>query len=107
MLRIGLLGASRIAPTAVLAPVAKSNAFTVTAVAARDPARARAYAETHGIPGVAEDYAALVRREDVDVVYNGLPPAGHPEWTIAALEAGRAVLCEKPFARDAGEAAQM
>lgn len=107
MLRIGLLGASRIAPTAVLAPVAKSSAFTVSAVAARDPARAKAYAETHGIAAVADDYAALVRREDVDVVYNGLPPAGHLEWSIAALEAGKAVLCEKPFARDAGEAAQM
>ena len=107
MLRIGLLGASKIAPTAVLAPVAKSNDFVVTAVAARDPARARAYAETHGIAGVADDYAALVRRDDVDVVYNGLPPKGHPEWTIAALEAGKAVLCEKPFARNAGEAASM
>jgi predicted dehydrogenase len=107
MLRIGLLGASRIAPTAVIAPVAKSDAFTVTSVAARDPARARAYAESHGIPSVADDYAALVRRDDVDIVYNGLPPAGHPEWTIAALEAGKAVLCEKPFARNAHEAAQM
>ena len=107
MIRIGLLGASRIAPTAVIAPVAKSDAFTVTAVAARDPARARAYAETHGVPGVADDYASLVRRDDVDVVYNGLPPAGHLEWTIAALEAGKAVLCEKPFARDGEEAAAM
>jgi predicted dehydrogenase len=107
MLRIGLLGASKIAPTAVLGPVSKSKAFTVTAVAARDVGRARAYGETHGIAGVADDYAALVRREDVDVVYNGLPPAGHAEWTIAALEAGKAVLCEKPFARNAAEAAAM
>ena len=107
MLRIGLLGASKIAPTAVLAPVAKSDAFVVSAVAARDPARARAYAETHAIAGVADDYAALVRRDDVDIVYNGLPPGGHLEWTVAALEAGKAVLCEKPFARNAAEAAKM
>jgi predicted dehydrogenase len=107
MLRIGLLGASKIAPVAVLGPVAKSDAFVVSAVAARDAGRARAYAETHGIAAVADDYAALVRREDVDIVYNGLPPAGHLEWSIAALEAGKAVLCEKPFARNAGEAAQM
>jgi predicted dehydrogenase len=107
MLRIGLLGASKIAPIAVLGPVSKSRAFTVTAVAARDAGRARAYAETHAIAGVAEDYAALVRREDVDVVYNGLPPGDHAEWTIAALEAGKAVLCEKPFARNAREAAAM
>ena len=107
MIRIGLLGASRIAEAAVIAPSAKSDAFVVTAVAARDPSRARAYAEKHGIPGVADDYAALMRREDVDVVYNGLPPSGHAKWSIAALEAGKAVLCEKPFALNAGEAAQM
>ena len=107
MLRIGLLGASKIAPTAVIGPVGKSDAFTITAVAARDPARAAAYAQTHGIAGVAEDYAALVRRDDVDIVYNGLPPAGHAQWTIAALEAGKTVLCEKPFARNAAEAAEM
>lgn len=107
MLRIGLLGASKIAPTAVLAPVGKSDAFVVTVVAARDAGRAKAYAQTHGIAKVADDYAALVGREDVDIVYNGLPPAGHMEWTIAALEAGKAVLCEKPFARNAGEAARM
>lgn len=98
MLRIGLLGASKIAPTAILGPVSTSDAFVVSAVAARDPARAKAYAEQYGISGVAADYAALVRRDDVDVVYNGLPPAGHAEWTIAALEAGKPVLCEKPFA---------
>jgi predicted dehydrogenase len=107
VIRIGLLGASRIAPTAVLAPVAKNAAFTVTAVAARDPARARAFAQTHAIPEVADTYADLVRRADVDVVYNGLPPAGHAQWSIAALDAGKAVLCEKPFARDTAEARTM
>jgi len=91
----------------MIAPVAKSDVFVITAVAARDPSRARAYAEKHGVADVADDYAALMRREDVDVVYNALPPSGHAEWTIAALEAGKAVLCEKPFALNAGEAAQM
>jgi predicted dehydrogenase len=105
--RIGLLGASRIAPTAVIAPARDDPWFAVIAVAARDVARARAYADEHDIPGVAEDYAALIGRDDVDVVYNALPPAGHAKWTIAALEAGKAVLCEKPFARNAGEARAM
>jgi predicted dehydrogenase len=107
MLRIGLLGASRIAPTAVLAPAATRDDVTVTAVAARDPARARAFAETHGVAAVAAGYAELIARDDVDLVYNGLPPAGHAQWTIAALEAGKGVLCEKPFARDAAEARAM
>jgi predicted dehydrogenase len=105
--RIGLLGASRIARTAVIAPARDNPNFRVAAVAARDPDRARAYAAEHDIPHVADGYAALVRRDDLDVIYNGLPPAGHAQWTIAALEAGKTVLCEKPFARDAAEARSM
>jgi predicted dehydrogenase len=105
--RIGLLGASKIARAAVIAPVKGDDRFVISAVAARDPERARAYGEEHGIPGVAEDYAALIARDDVDVVYNALPPAGHAQWTVAALAAGKAVLCEKPFARNAGEARAM
>jgi len=106
-IRIGLLGASRIARSAVIAPARDNSNFVVAAVAARDPGRARAYAAEHDIAHVADDYAALVRRDDLDVIYNALPPAGHAEWTIAALEAGKAVLCEKPFARNAGEASAM
>jgi predicted dehydrogenase len=105
--RIGLLGASRIAPPAVIKPAADDPNFEVTAVAARDKGRASAYAAEHGIPAVADGYAELIARDDVDVVYNALPPAGHLEWTVAALRAGKAVLCEKPFAMNAGEARVM
>jgi predicted dehydrogenase len=107
MLRIGLLGASRIAPTAVLAPAAKRDDVEITCIAARDPHRAAEFAQTHGVPHVAADYGDLIAREDVDLIYNGLPPAGHLDWTIAALEAGKAVLCEKPFALNAAEARTM
>jgi predicted dehydrogenase len=106
-IRIGLLGASRIARGAVIAPAKDNPDFVVTAVAARDPERARGYAAEHGVPFVSDDYEALVRRDDIDLVYNALPPAGHKRWTIAALEAGKHVLCEKPFARDAAEAREM
>jgi predicted dehydrogenase len=105
--RIGLLGASRIAPTAVIQPARDDAGFVVSAVAARDADRARAYAGEHGIAAVADDYAALVERQDVDVVYNALPPEGHARWTIAALQAGKVALCEKPFARNAQEARHM
>lgn len=107
MWRIGLLGASKIARGAVIAPAKTNPDFEVIAVGARDPARARVYAGEHGIPHVAGSYAELVGRDDVDVVYNALPPSGHAEWTIAALEAGKTVLCEKPFAMNAGEARRM
>ncbi len=105
--RIGLLGASKIAPPAVIAPANTNPDFEVVAVGARDLGRARAYAETHGVPHAVGSYAELVSRDDVDVVYNALPPAGHEEWSIAALDAGKAVLCEKPFAMNAGEARRM
>jgi predicted dehydrogenase len=105
--RIGLLGASRIAPPAVITPARDNPDFEVTVVAARDPARASAYAAEHGIPQVAADYAALVTHPDVDVVYNALPPVGHLEWTLLALANGKAVLCEKPFAMNAAEARAM
>lgn len=105
--RIGLLGASRIARGAIFAPLKDDPRFTVSSVGARDRERARAYAEKYGVPAVADDYAALIARDDVDIVYNALPPAGHAQWTIAALQAGKAVLCEKPFARNAAEAEAM
>lgn len=107
MSRIGLLGAARIAPTAVIEPAAEMPTTSVVAVAARDAERARGFAAEHGIPNVADDYAALIARDDVDLVYNALPPAGHAEWSIHALEAGRHVLCEKPLAMNAREAETM
>lgn len=106
-LRIGVLGAARIAPPAVIAPAADRDDVIISAVAARDPGRAQAFATQHGVESVAEDYAALVTRPDVDLVYNALPPSAHLQWTIAALEAGKAVLCEKPFAMNADEARAM
>jgi predicted dehydrogenase len=106
-LRIGLLAASRIAPLAVVAPAKDRPDVVVTAIAARDPARAQAFAEAHGVANVALDYAALIAREDVDVVYIGLPIAGHAGWAIRAAEAGKAVLCEKTFALNVGQARTM
>jgi predicted dehydrogenase len=106
-LRIGLFGAARIAPAAVIVPAKARDDVAVTGVAARDRAKAEAFARTHDIPHVADDYDALIHRGDLDVVYVGLPVAGHAEWTIKALEAGKAVLCEKSFCMDAAEARAM
>ncbi|HEY0302891.1 MAG TPA: Gfo/Idh/MocA family oxidoreductase [Rhizomicrobium sp.] len=106
-IRIGILGAARIAPPVVVNPSRDNPDFEVVAVAARDPGRAKAYAAEHKIPLVAKDYDALVRHAEVDLVYNALPPAGHAQWTIAALEAGKHVLCEKPFAMNAAQVRRM
>ena len=107
MLRIGLLGAARIAPKAVIAPAKARGDVVVTAVAARDLSKAQAFAAEHGVSAAVQGYDALIARDDVDLVYNALPPAAHREWTVKALAAGKAVLCEKPFAMTADEARTM
>ena len=107
MLRIGLLGASRIADKAIFQVLPQLSGFTAQAVAASNKAKAQAYADTFTVAHVAESYQALIARDDVDVIYNALPPSEHAYWTMQALQHGKHVLCEKPFAMDASEASAM
>src|SRR5438128_1377084 len=107
MIRVGVLGAARIAPTALVRPAKKRSDIEVRCIAARDPERARAFAATHRIPFVAQTYGELIARDDLDLVYIPLPPALHEEWSIKALESGKAVLCEKPFSMSAHDARRM
>ena len=107
MIRIGILGAAKIAPKAILEPARKRTDCRVVAVAARDPERATAFAAEHGIQHVADSYDALIARDDIDLIYNALPPHRHADLCIAALKTGKAVLCEKPFAMNADEAGDM
>jgi predicted dehydrogenase len=102
--RIGILGAARIAPNAVIKPARDVAEAEVVAVAARDRSRADAFATKHGVPKACESYAALIADPGVDAIYNPLPNGLHAEWTIAALEAGKHVLCEKPFTANTKEA---
>lgn len=106
-LRIGTLGAARITPMALIRPAQHTGGVSVTAVAARDRSRAEKFASKHGIPTVHDDYATLLTDPDVDAIYNPLPNSHHCEWTLRALEAGKHVLCEKPFTSNASEAEQV
>ncbi|WP_328471950.1 Gfo/Idh/MocA family oxidoreductase [Actinoplanes sp. NBC_00393] len=102
--RIGILGAARIVRTALLAPARHVDGVAVAAVAARAPARARAYAAKHRIPQVHDSYQALLADPAIDAVYIPTPASLHARWTLAALEAGKHVLVEKPFTANAVEA---
>lgn len=103
-LRIGVLGAARIAPAALIGPARDDPAVEVVAVAARDRDRAEAFARKHGIGTAYDDYQALLDSPEIDAVYNPLPNGLHGRWTLAALAAGKHVLCEKPFTANAEEA---
>ena len=106
-MRIGILGAARIAPLALINPAKENTEVVVAAVAARDVSRARAFAAKHGIARVHDSYEALIGDPDLDAVYNPLPNGLHGRWTRAALTAGKHVLCEKPFTANAAEAREI
>ncbi|WP_116101280.1 Gfo/Idh/MocA family protein [Amycolatopsis thermalba] len=105
-LRIGILGAARIAGTAIAAP-ARETGHRLVAVAARDRARAEAFAAGHGVERVAASYAELLADDEIDVIYNPLPNGLHGPWNLAAVRAGKHVLTEKPFAANAEEAREV
>jgi predicted dehydrogenase len=106
-MRIGVLGAARIAPNALMKPAARVDGVEVAAVAARDPARARAFASRFGVPVAHRSYTELVNDASLDAVYIPLPNGLHHEWTLAALKAGKHVLCEKPFTSNASQAREI
>jgi predicted dehydrogenase len=106
-LRIGILGAARIAPAALINPARKNGDVVVAAVAARDVARARAFATKHGIVSVRDSYEALLADPNIAAIYNPLPNGLHGKWTRAAFDAGKHVLCEKPFTANAAEAREI
>jgi predicted dehydrogenase len=105
--RIGVLGAARIAPAALIRPARVVDGVEVGAIAARDRRRAEAFAARHGGPAVHDSYAAVLADPSLDAVYIPLPNGLHARWTLAALEAGKHVLCEKPFTANAAQARQV
>jgi predicted dehydrogenase len=86
---------------------ARELGHRLVAVAARDRQRAQAFAEKHGVERVLASYRDVVTDPEVDVVYNALANALHAPWNLAAVQAGKPVLTEKPFARNRAEAKQV
>jgi predicted dehydrogenase len=105
-LRWGILSTGNIARQFATGVVASSRC-TVAAVGSREQTSADSFAKLYQIPRAFGSYRALVDCPDVDAVYNALPNSMHHEWTLAALAAGKHVLCEKPLASNAAEATEM
>lgn len=106
-LRIGILGAARIAGASIVGPAQRSADVELVAVAARDRHKAAQFAARAGIPRLHASYEDLLADDDIEAVYIPLPNALHAPWTIRALEAGKHVLVEKPFSNNADEAAHV
>ncbi len=104
--RIGIVGAG-FARTTQIPGFRDCMGAKVVAIASRHRERAAEVAKEFGIEHVAADWQELVAHHDVDLVSVVSPPATHMEITLAALEHGKAVLCEKPMAIDAGQAKRM
>jgi NDP-hexose-3-ketoreductase len=100
--RFGVLGCADIAWRRTIPAVLAHPCTALTCVASRDPARAGRFAERFGCR--ATDYAGLLASDDVDVVYAPLPPALRRWWGLAALDAGKHLLLEKPLATNEADA---
>ena len=103
-IRWGFLGAGYIASRALGPAVHAATGAALQSVAARDGTRARAL---EPVGRTYDDYAAVCTDPDVDVVYVALPGNDHLPWTLAALAAGKAVLCEKPLGCNVDEVQRM
>lgn len=103
--RWGVLSTASIGRLVIEATRAADHAEFV-AVASRDAGRARAFADELGLEASYGSYEELLASRAVDAVYVPLPVALHTEWTIKALAAGKDVLCEKPLATSAADAAR-
>ncbi|TFE36863.1 Gfo/Idh/MocA family oxidoreductase [Paraburkholderia dipogonis] len=101
--RWGVLSAGRIATNKVIPGMLKSHMLTVSGIAARDLSRAQLAASRLGIEEVYGSYEAMLADPEIEAIYNPLPNHLHVPMTLAAVRAGKHVLCEKPMALRASE----
>ena len=102
MIRWGILGTARI-NRRVIPAVRLAHRSELVAVASRDRGRADAYAREWSVPRAIAGYQALLDDSSINAVYIPLPNTDHVPWTLAAIAAGKHVLCEKPLALDADD----
>ena len=103
----GVLGVAKIATEKAIPAMQRGEVSRVHAIASRDLKRAEGAAKALGIPRAYGSYEDLIADPDIHAIYNPLPNELHVPWTERALAAGKHVLCEKPVALDAKEAARL
>jgi predicted dehydrogenase len=103
-LRWGVLSTADIALKKVIPAMQQGKYASIVAIASRDLAKAREAATALNIPTAYGSYEELLADPNIDAIYNPLPNQLHLPWTIKAAEAGKHVLCEKPFSLTAAEA---
>lgn len=103
----GVLSVAKIGVEKVIPAMQKGERCEVVAIASRDLKRAEKAAGELGIPRAYGSYEELLADPDIEAVYNPLPNHLHVPWSQKAAEAGKHVLCEKPIALSAQEAAQL
>ncbi len=106
-LRWGILSTAAIAARHVVPAMRAAPGHEVVAVGSRDHERSTEWAAEQGIPTAHGSYDELLADPDVEAIYNPLPNHLHVDWSIAALRAGKHVLCEKPLGLDAADARRL
>jgi predicted dehydrogenase len=96
-IRWGILGTAGIAESAFLPALRQAGDGAAISVGGRDGGHARSWAAERGVARGVAGYERVVDDPEIEAIYIPLPNGLHAEWTIAALEAGKAVLCEKPL----------
>lgn len=103
----GVFGVSNFAQLGALPAMQDAPLASLWAIASRSLEKATAAAQSLGAPRAYGSYEELLADPEIEAVYNPLPNHLHVEWSIAALRAGKHVLCEKPIALDASSAAEL
>lgn len=103
----GVLGVSHFALMAAIPGMRAAPLVELRALASRSLDKAKRAAAEHGVPVAYGSYEELLGDPAIEAIYNPLPNHLHVEWSIAALRAGKHVLCEKPIALDASDAARL
>ncbi len=99
----GVLGCANFARERAIPAMQLAEGVEIAGIASRSLDKARTFAAEFGIPKIYGSYEEMLADPDIEAVYNPLPNGLHAEWTIKALEAGKHVLCEKPFAATVAE----